>query len=101
MFEHRADPILPRRLFIRRMGRHGLLALLIVSGSLTCGVLEHRDPDELAIRRCIHGSALRRAAAECRFSRASVVVTSCSRISSCNLLSFTCNANYRERTRYS
>jgi hypothetical protein len=42
MFEHRSEPILPRRLFLRRLSRHGLLAALIVFGSLAVGVLGYR-----------------------------------------------------------
>lgn len=39
MFEHRHEPLLPKRQFRRRLLRHGTLALAIVSGSLTIGIL--------------------------------------------------------------
>jgi hypothetical protein len=42
MFEHRSEPILPRRLFVHRLSRHGLLAALIVLTSLTLGALGYR-----------------------------------------------------------
>jgi hypothetical protein len=42
MFEHRSEPILPRRLFLRRLSRHGLLAALIVFASLMLGILGYR-----------------------------------------------------------
>jgi hypothetical protein len=37
-FEHRSEPLLSRRHFIRRMVRHGAWGLLIVGGSLALGV---------------------------------------------------------------
>jgi hypothetical protein len=48
MFERRSDPLLPRRLFVRRLSRHGSVAALIVLGSLSAGslgyrLLEHMD----------------------------------------------------------
>jgi hypothetical protein len=48
MFERSSDPLLPRRLFVRRLSRHGSVAALIVLGSLSAGslgyrVLEHMD----------------------------------------------------------
>lgn len=39
MYEHRTQPLLPRRLFLLRMLRHGLLALIIVLFSLGIGVV--------------------------------------------------------------
>lgn len=38
-YEHRSEPILPRRLFVRRLLLHALLALGIVAFSLGIGVL--------------------------------------------------------------
>jgi hypothetical protein len=38
MFEHRSQPLLPRHLFIRRLLRHGLLAVLVIFISLLIGV---------------------------------------------------------------
>jgi len=48
MFEHRSAPILPRRLFLRRMSRHGLLAILIITGSLACGIFGYRVLEHMA-----------------------------------------------------
>ena len=42
MYEHRTQPLLPRRLFLLRMLRHGLLALIIVLFSLGIGVVGYR-----------------------------------------------------------
>lgn len=39
MYEHRTQPLLPRPLFLLRMLRHGLLALIIVLFSLGIGVV--------------------------------------------------------------
>lgn len=39
MYEHRADPLLPPRLFFRRMGAHGVTALGLIIGSLVVGTL--------------------------------------------------------------
>ncbi|MGA2137818.1 MAG: hypothetical protein ABSH14_03050 [Verrucomicrobiia bacterium] len=39
MFEHRHERLLPRRLFFRRLARHGCLGLGIVAVSLGVGVL--------------------------------------------------------------
>lgn len=39
IFEHRTQPLLPRAKFLLRLGRSGLLAALLVSGSLAMGVL--------------------------------------------------------------
>ena len=39
MYEHRKPPLLPRRLFLLRMLRHGLLALCLVFVSLGIGVV--------------------------------------------------------------
>ena len=37
-YEHHHEPLLPKHLFLRRLGRHGLLATAIVAGSLAIGV---------------------------------------------------------------
>jgi len=42
MYEHRTQPLLPRHLFIRRMLRHGLVALCLVIVSLGIGVVGYR-----------------------------------------------------------
>lgn len=39
MFEHHQQPLLPRNLFFRRVGRFALAALLLVSVSLLIGIL--------------------------------------------------------------
>jgi hypothetical protein len=41
-FEHRSQPVLPRNLFLRRIVSHLLLALAVVTASLTMGVLGYR-----------------------------------------------------------
>ncbi len=41
-YEHRSQPVLPRRLFIRRIIYHALLALFVVAASLGIGVLGYR-----------------------------------------------------------
>ena len=37
MFEHRAEPLLPRSAFLKRQLRYGVIALAIVAGSLVAG----------------------------------------------------------------
>jgi hypothetical protein len=39
MFEHRTEPLLSQAVFRRRLARHGLYALALVSGSLVVGTL--------------------------------------------------------------
>jgi hypothetical protein len=39
MFEHRTEPLLSQAVFRRRLARHGLYALALVSGSLVAGTL--------------------------------------------------------------
>jgi len=39
VFEHRAQPLLPRAEFLRRLARHGGIAALLLVGSLALGVL--------------------------------------------------------------
>jgi hypothetical protein len=39
MYEHRSEVLLSRPAFLRRMARHGVLALLVVLGSLLVGLL--------------------------------------------------------------
>jgi hypothetical protein len=38
-YEHRSQPLLPRRLFLRRFGRHALAAVTVIAGSLGLGIL--------------------------------------------------------------
>jgi hypothetical protein len=42
MFEHHRQPLLPRSAFLRRLARHGLLGLAMISGSLLAGTLGYR-----------------------------------------------------------
>jgi len=42
MFEHHRQPLLSRPAFLRRLARHGFLALTMISGSLLVGVLGYR-----------------------------------------------------------
>ena len=39
MYEHRTEPLLPRRKFLRRLARHGLAAGGVVAVSLSLGIL--------------------------------------------------------------
>lgn len=39
MFEHKKEPLLPRRKYVRRVARHGFLAFCIIFFSLTIGIL--------------------------------------------------------------
>jgi hypothetical protein len=39
MYEHRHEPLIPQREYLLRVGRHGLVALGLVAGSLFIGVL--------------------------------------------------------------
>ena len=38
-FEHRHEPLLPKHLFLHRLGRHALIAVAIVGTSLAIGVV--------------------------------------------------------------
>jgi hypothetical protein len=42
MYEHRSQPLLPRRAFLQRVARHALAAGLIIVGSLLAGILGYR-----------------------------------------------------------
>jgi hypothetical protein len=42
MFEHRHQPVIPRKHFYRRLARHARLSLAIIAGSLGMGVLGYR-----------------------------------------------------------
>ena len=39
MYEHRGQPLLPLRLFLKRVFKHSLAALVIILGSLAIGIL--------------------------------------------------------------
>lgn len=43
MFEHRSEPLLSRDKFFRRLVRHGYVAVLIVLGSLSIGIVGYRE----------------------------------------------------------
>ena len=38
MFEHRTQPLLPRKVYYRRIARHAALGLLVIAGALTVGM---------------------------------------------------------------
>lgn len=42
MYEHRKSPLLPRRTFLRRLGRHALLVTLLIGVSLVMGTVGYR-----------------------------------------------------------
>jgi hypothetical protein len=42
MYEHRSHPLLPKKLFIRRLLQHGLSALIVIFVSLAIGVCGYR-----------------------------------------------------------
>lgn len=48
MYEHRTQPLLPRRLFLLRMLRHGLLAFCLVFVSLGIGVAGYHVTEGLS-----------------------------------------------------
>ncbi len=43
MFEHRSEPLLSRDKFFRRLTRHGYIAVLIVLGSLSIGIVGYHE----------------------------------------------------------
>jgi hypothetical protein len=47
-YEHRSEPLLPRPLFLRRLGLHAGVAFLLVAGSLAIGVLGYRFLERLS-----------------------------------------------------
>jgi len=47
MYEHRSQPLLPRRLFVRRLFRHCFIALLILLCSLAAGILGYHVLEEM------------------------------------------------------
>lgn len=48
MYEHKTQPLLPRRLFVFRLFSHGLGALAIIAGSLAMGVAGYRFTEGLS-----------------------------------------------------
>ena len=47
MYEHRSQPLLSRRLFVRRLLWHWLSALLIILGSLAAGIIGYHGLEGL------------------------------------------------------
>jgi hypothetical protein len=47
-YEHRTEPLLPRREFYRRLMRHGLVALVLMASSLGLGVLGYHLTEGLS-----------------------------------------------------
>jgi hypothetical protein len=48
MYEHRSQPLLPRHLFVRRVARHILLALVVILGSLLIGIAGYHFTEGLS-----------------------------------------------------
>jgi hypothetical protein len=48
MYEHRLQPILPRPLFFRRLLRHGVIAFLLLFGSLCLGIAGYHITEGLS-----------------------------------------------------
>ena len=48
MFEHHSEPLLPRKLFVRRLLKHSFIALTIIIGALGIGVLGYRFFERLS-----------------------------------------------------
>ncbi len=48
IYEHRAEPLLPRRQFLGRLLRHGLVALALMAGSLGLGILGYHFTEGLS-----------------------------------------------------
>jgi hypothetical protein len=48
MYEHRSQPLIARRAFVRRVAHHALAAGLIVLGSLLAGILGYHLTENLA-----------------------------------------------------
>jgi len=48
IYEHRTEPLLPRRRFLRRLLRHALVALTLLASSLGLGVLGYHFTEGLS-----------------------------------------------------
>ena len=48
MYERRHDPLLTRAAFLRRLGGHACIALALIAGSLTIGILGYHFLERLA-----------------------------------------------------
>lgn len=42
MYEHKSQPLLPRRLFYRRIARNGIIAVFVLAGCLVIGTAGYR-----------------------------------------------------------
>src|SRR5512140_3360770 len=58
MFEHRREPLLARAAFLRRMGRYGAFALLLIGVSWAIGILGYRVFEGMAWIDAILNSAM-------------------------------------------
>jgi hypothetical protein len=47
MFEHRLQPLVPRRVFVARVSRHALAALALVGGTLAVGMAGYHWLEDL------------------------------------------------------
>jgi hypothetical protein len=48
LYEHRTQPLLPRRAFLRRLASHTLVALAVIFGSLLMGILGYHLTEGLS-----------------------------------------------------
>ena len=48
LYEHRTQPLLPRRAFLRRLASHTLVALAVIFGSLLMGILGYHITEGLS-----------------------------------------------------
>ena len=58
MLEHRRQPLVPRAVYLRRLLRHGGIALSLIAGSLLLGVLGYRFIGGLAWVDAIENAAM-------------------------------------------
>ena len=48
MYEHRLQPLLPRSLFFRRLLKHGVVAFILLFGSLCVGIIGYHATEGLS-----------------------------------------------------
>jgi hypothetical protein len=48
MYEHRSHPLLPRKMYIQRLLRHGSAALVVLTTSLTIGILGYHFTEKFS-----------------------------------------------------
>jgi hypothetical protein len=58
MYEHRSQPLLPRKIFFRRLLIHGSVALGIIAGSLAIGVLGYHFLGGLEWIDALHNASM-------------------------------------------